>query len=198
MDEEELIITTELDSGEAYPPESNDAYPPESSDAFPESSDTHENTQYPFDMTVQYPKEVDAISYSESESDYPSESDYHEIKKSMPKSHVNFSNSPSRSPVNSADAEDATKEIKSPDVLITDDSPRSLNNSSELIPITPTDDNSWYATRNQHIIIHAIADFIVFYAFFQFIRGKYEETQIKINETKQYITQLKRQYGFKL
>ena len=47
------------------------------------------------------------------------------------------------------------------------------------------------------LVIHCVADFILFYVFFRFIKSYYEKTEQKLEETRESIYQLQRQYGLK-
>lgn len=62
------------------------------------------------------------------------------------------------------------------------------------------EDEAWYSvitkTVSDHsVTIHSIADLIFFYMFFKYTRNKYAETQIKIDDTREQIKKIQRQYG---
>jgi hypothetical protein len=61
-------------------------------------------------------------------------------------------------------------------------------------------EEAWYAvitkSLSEHaVIIHSIADLIFFYMFFKYTRNKYAETQTKIEDTREHIKKIQRQYG---
>ncbi len=47
------------------------------------------------------------------------------------------------------------------------------------------------------VVIHSIADLIFFYMFFKYTRNKYAETQTRIQDTRDHIKKIQRQYGLK-
>ncbi len=69
--------------------------------------------------------------------------------------------------------------------------------------VTETDqekEEAWYTVitkslSDHSVTIHSIADLIFFYMFFKYTRNKYAETQIKIDDTKELIKKIQRQYG---
>jgi len=61
-------------------------------------------------------------------------------------------------------------------------------------------EEAWYTVitkslSDHSVTIHSIADLIFFYMFFKYTRNKYAETQIKIDDTKELIKKIQRQYG---
>jgi hypothetical protein len=67
--------------------------------------------------------------------------------------------------------------------------------------VTETEqEEAWYTVitkslSDHSVTIHSIADLIFFYMFFKFTRNKYAETQLKIDDTKELIKKIQRQYG---
>jgi hypothetical protein len=64
----------------------------------------------------------------------------------------------------------------------------------------PEQEEAWYTVitkslSDHSVTIHSIADLIFFYMFFKFTRNKYAETQLKIDDTKELIKKIQRQYG---
>ena len=58
--------------------------------------------------------------------------------------------------------------------------------------------DSFKSIATQHaFIIHSIADLILFYVFFRFVQSLYKKTEDKLEETRELITQLQKQYGLK-
>ena len=61
-------------------------------------------------------------------------------------------------------------------------------------------EEAWYTvitkSLSEHaVVIHSIADLIFFYMFFKYTRNIYAETQTKIEDTREHIKKIQRQYG---
>jgi len=61
-------------------------------------------------------------------------------------------------------------------------------------------EEAWYSvitkSLSEHaVVIHSIADLIFFYMFFKYTRNKYAETQTKLDDTRDHIKKIQRQYG---
>jgi hypothetical protein len=53
-------------------------------------------------------------------------------------------------------------------------------------------------TENQQFLIHAIADVILFYVSFQYIRSSYHHTEVVIRKTREQLFKMQKQYGLKM
>ena len=54
-----------------------------------------------------------------------------------------------------------------------------------------------YKTENLNFLVHIIADIILFYIIFQYIRSLYHQTEDMIHSKKKNINRIITQYGFK-
>ena len=53
-------------------------------------------------------------------------------------------------------------------------------------------------TENQQFLIHAVADVILFYVSFQYIRSSYHHTEVVIRKTREQLFKMQKQYGLKM